>query len=526
VRKAVLYLRSSKDRNDVSIDAQRRQLTEFAARHSLAIVGELADVVLSGKDENRPAFQTLLRELGDRARAWSVILALDTSRVARNQYIAHKLRHDCRKAGVDLIFAATPALDGYAGIMLPAVLHAVDEGHSYMSKVKGLAGMAENVRQGWRAGGRAPFGYELEHVDTGTIREGRPVLKSRLRPTADAPAIAAYLKGRAANRAGSALARSLGLELSRASLVGVEWNALTYAGFTVWNVHQERRSDGGYVGGQRRRPRGEWTVSPAPTHEALITREEAEQLLARLERGRSRYATRATYLFGGLMVAPDGAPWWGNRRGEDLYYRTGRLAVKAEHAELELLGRVAADLQGEEFARVLTSRIHADAADRSSDRRLKALRQRIAELDRKIERLTGLVSETSSPRPLLAKLEALEAERAPALEQAAQVARAVEAGAEALRVRPGDVAAFLGGLAARLGELPREDLKDFLRGLLERVVLDPATLEGRIEYAIRAPGSGVFVASPRGTDENPGGGVWRATSRVLIIREKRGRRAA
>lgn len=61
--RAVCYLRSSKDRSDVSIDAQRRALHELAGQRGLILVGEYADAVESGKDDDRPAFQRLLRDL-------------------------------------------------------------------------------------------------------------------------------------------------------------------------------------------------------------------------------------------------------------------------------------------------------------------------------------------------------------------------------------------------------------------------------------------------------------------------------
>lgn len=53
--RATLYLRSSKDRSDVSIDAQRRALHELAVARGLVVVGEFADAVESGKDDDRPA---------------------------------------------------------------------------------------------------------------------------------------------------------------------------------------------------------------------------------------------------------------------------------------------------------------------------------------------------------------------------------------------------------------------------------------------------------------------------------------
>ena len=62
---AALYLRSSKDRSDVSIDAQRRELTKLAAERGYIVVVEYADVVESGKDDQRAGFQSLLKELDD-----------------------------------------------------------------------------------------------------------------------------------------------------------------------------------------------------------------------------------------------------------------------------------------------------------------------------------------------------------------------------------------------------------------------------------------------------------------------------
>ena len=48
MEKCVPYMRSSKDRSEVSIDAQRRQLHELAATRNFIIVKEYADAVESG----------------------------------------------------------------------------------------------------------------------------------------------------------------------------------------------------------------------------------------------------------------------------------------------------------------------------------------------------------------------------------------------------------------------------------------------------------------------------------------------
>ena len=45
MNRAVLYLRSSKDRSDVSIDAQRRELQSLAQARGIIIAGEYSDAV-------------------------------------------------------------------------------------------------------------------------------------------------------------------------------------------------------------------------------------------------------------------------------------------------------------------------------------------------------------------------------------------------------------------------------------------------------------------------------------------------
>jgi hypothetical protein len=102
----------------------------------------------------------------------------------------------------------------------------------------------------------------------------------------------------------------------------MEWNALTYAGHTVWNVHAER-DGGGYVGGSKRRPRHEWKIC-RDTHEALISEEQAEGLIETLENSKvGKAVSRAKaagspYLLTPLLETPEGRKWQGERRR---YYR-------------------------------------------------------------------------------------------------------------------------------------------------------------------------------------------------------------
>ena len=496
-RRCALYLRSSKDRTDVSIDAQRRELQALARTRKLTIIEEFADAVESGKDANRPGFQNLIRQINSKTRAWNVVLMVDTSRLARNQYIAHSFMHECRKRDIEVIFAKTPELDGVTGIILPAVLHAMDQVHSFMSREKGLAGMAENVRQGFRAGGRAPFGYRLEYTPTGAVREGEPVTKSKLVPDDNAPKIATYLKGRAQGLMGTHLAEQLGLDLARTSLNGMEWNALTYAGHTVWNVHNEKTDDG-YKGGIKRRPRAEW-VMQRNTHQALITDAEAEAILQRLESGRTKtYKTRAKHLLTGLLASADGSAWHGN--GE--YYRTGKKSVKSARVDGAVLRQVAKDLRSEAFAKALIKSARKAAARTNDGAELETAQKQIRAIDAKIERLSNLLTETTATETILRKIETLEQEKAD-IQQRIETAETATRQARALRqIEEKDVKVILNGIAEELDELDRDDLKEILRGLIARVELNHSSMDCCIHYKIPVQ-TGELVASPRGLGEIP-----------------------
>ncbi len=492
--RAATYLRSSKDRSDVSIDAQRRQLQQLALDRSFQLVAEFSDVVESGKDDQRSGFQSLVTAVRNKRRGWDTLLILDTSRLARRRHIALIFEEiECRKHGVRVIYKSLPEADPITEMLLKSILQAMDEWHSLTSKQKGLAGMAENVRQGWRAGGRAPMGYRLEHVETGTIRDGAPVVKSRLALADDAGKVAAYLKAKASGASRKQSLADARLEISDTTAIGIEWNAMTYAGHTVWNQRYEVTA-GGYTGGVKRRPRGEWIVQ-RDTHPALITEADAEALLGILERS-SRSASRrshADYLLSGILRSPDGSPWHGDGEG---FYRVGKgRRIKAATIEAAVLAQLAENLKGGDFVKAFTAAAKSQAEARKKDAELPRLRKELAEIERQIIRITELLGQTTTPDPLLRQIE-LHEQRRVALEEKVSRQAQIEADADKVRsLTEAQVSRIMRGLAEDMESLDRERLKDFARGLLEKVELDVAAATFQLTYRLSA---GDRLASPRG----------------------------
>ena len=490
-RQAALYCRSSKDRSAISIQAQRHDLLELAKSRNLIVTAEFTDAVESGKDTDRPGFQQMLRELKARERTWSAILIYDTSRIGRRRYIAEAFRHECKKLGVEIIFAKVPEVDPISQVILDSVLQAMDEVHSLMSREKGLAGMAENVRQGFRAGGRAPYGYRLISIDTGQVRDGQAVTKSQLDldPVAG-PKIAKWLQGRALNKNGSRLADELGIELAKSTLSHLEWSALTYAGHTVWNMHRGKEE----VGAGRRRPRSEWIVQ-RDTHPALITEDTALAILARLETARESRAPRARisdYLLAGKVLTPDGQAWHGNSGN----YRIGKANIRSSILEEAVLQQVAIDIRSDLMVATMTEK--ARAAQQPSDgQEIRGLQNELRDTDIRMKKLTNLVEETSAPGPLLRRLEELKVTRAEIQQRLTQLVEETGRAKALAAIQESDVRKMLDALADDVATLDRDHLKDFIGTLIEGIYLDPATRAGAIRYRI-SQRSGVKLASPRG----------------------------
>lgn len=526
MKAAALYLRSSRDRSDVSIDAQRRALHELAVARGMVVVEEYADAVESGKDEDRPAWLRLVAALKAPGRAWDHVLVLDTSRVARRRLIAMMFEADCAKRGVRIIYKSLPEADPATDMVLRSVLQAFDEYHSLVSRAKGLAGMAENVRQGWRAGGRAPRGYRLDYTATGAVRDGAPVLKSKLVVDDEtAPLVQAYLRLRAAGTPRGAAVARLRLPWPASSTQSMDWQALTYAGHTVWGMHTEREG-GAAIGGEKRRPRAEWQIQRG-THQALITDDEAEAILRQLEDGQQGRRLRASpLLLTGLLVgAEDGQPWHSDGCGN---YRAGKgRRVSAKAVEAAVLAELRRQLWSPEAVAMLRQAMDqaAAGAEPVDGRRIAGIEKRAATLAAQIARTVDLAAQLADPAPVLRRVADLEHQRAELLADAAALKARAQMSEAAGQITDDQVRALLGAVLDAIAEAGPEDAerrdeaRQAMREVLERVEIT-APAEKRQSPVLRlrfAVNTGDMVASPRESMRSP---VARWASDPITLRRR------
>lgn len=530
---AAIYCRSSKDRAEVGLTAQRAELKEFAAQKSLEIVEEFSDMEISGSldETSRPGLQKLLHALSDPGRRWKTVLALDTSRIARDPMLALYVTHEAEKRGVTIQYAKMPVDSSSAfGETMLSVVRAFDRLHARLSSEKGRAGLTANIEHGFRAGGRAPYGYKLKREETGGLRGGLAVQKSTL--VVDPPAAAkvkAFLEARAAGTARHEAAKrsKLGAKPT-ASLIGIERNALTYAGFTVWN--QRRKVKPTRDDPRKRmawRPRAEWQISKEPTHEPLISRDEAERILAAVDVANPKprgiqVREPEKFILSGLLFTPDGKQWHGDAHDEA--YRAGARGkrVNARYVEGEILWQLTSDFANPKFLARTIAEARRMAAGIEDDP--NALDGEIRRLEAQLANVAQVVADTGNAT-LVGKMQELEGvlaglrrDKALWAERAALKARLTTLTEEDLRKtllatavrRRGDDVDVEWGWAGfgEMADLSHAELRHILTTLVERIVLDPVTRKFVINY--RLPVTGVQVASPRGFNLYSGGALARA----------------
>lgn len=492
------YYRSSNDRSaGLSIESQKQEVAKYCKSRDLDLRWHYQDTEVSGaRDEvSRPGLRDLMAAA--RERKFEVLVVYDSSRFARDSLLAAVLERDLAKVGVEVQFTVLPP-SGSASHdeFLKSILRAVDTLVSKMSAEKSLQAQRNLVMGGFKAGGSAVFGYELDRRPTGDVRDGRPVTRTKLKvhPT-NGPIVQTYLKLRAKGIPRQTAIERSGLPLSQPSAIAIERCALTFAGHLCWNMHgrqhptKERPFRVMYA-----KPREEWVIV-RDAHPALITEAEAEAILEAVgcpTRTKYRRVDRlGKTLAGGLLETPDGIKYHFDR---EKFYRIKKVK-RFRVREVDELVRmaVAHDLQSKDVVARLVDAAQRAANDLPDHVRLA---QDLKAVQSKIDRLLTLVEDGRAPESVSERLRGLETE-AHAIRSKIEAAGHLEAARKNLRTFNPKLLGARWEFADRDDD--RETLRETLWKIADAITLDPATGELQVRYRIE----GVAERACGRRDSNP-----------------------
>ena len=142
MKTAVEYLRYSSDRQtEQSIEGQKRVCDEFAKRNDIVIVDTYIDRAMTGTNDNREAFQQMLKD-SDK-KAWDFVLVYKLDRFSRNKYEMAIHRKHLKDNGIKILSAMENIPDTPEGILLESLLEGMNQYYSEELSQKTKRGMNE-----------------------------------------------------------------------------------------------------------------------------------------------------------------------------------------------------------------------------------------------------------------------------------------------------------------------------------------------------------------------------------------------
>lgn len=136
MQSAVIYARYSSDsQTEQSIEGQLRVCEDYAKSHDIVVVNTYIDRAMTGTNDNRPAFQRMLKD--SNRKEWDFILVYKFDRFSRNKYETAIHKKELKDNGVKVVSATEFVPDTPEGIIFESMLEGYkhSNGHNKKSNI-------------------------------------------------------------------------------------------------------------------------------------------------------------------------------------------------------------------------------------------------------------------------------------------------------------------------------------------------------------------------------------------------------
>lgn len=157
---AVVYARySSHNQGEQSIEGQLDAAHKYATAKGYTIIKEYVDRAKTGRNDNREAFQAMLKDTNK--GKFDVIIVWKVDRFGRNRQEITFNKAYCHKNGVRIEYVAETIPDSDEGVILESVLEGFAEYYSRQLSTNVRRGQLESAKKCQSIGGRRPLGYKI-----------------------------------------------------------------------------------------------------------------------------------------------------------------------------------------------------------------------------------------------------------------------------------------------------------------------------------------------------------------------------
>lgn len=394
MRTGALYIRvSTHGQEELSPDAQKRLLLEYAAKNNIIIFKQYIyeeDGISGRKADKRPMFQQMIGHAKSKEHPFDVILVWKFSRFARNQEESIVYKSMLRRDHVEVISISEPLIDGPFGSLIERIIEWMDEYYSIRLAGEVFRGMTENAMRG-KYQARPPLGYTVLHAkETPVIVPEEAAVVQMIYNMYTEQGVGIYDITKHLNTLG--YKTSQGKPFEKRSVTYILQNP-SYTGKAVWNRHSNADKS--------LKDKEEWIIAEG-FHDGIISEEQFEKAKVRYEseykpRNQKPASTGKHWLSGLVKCSTCGRtlsassrldPQSGKRyiNFQCYGYLKGKCTVSHQISEIKLVPLVMEGLSKVvSSGDVVFNVIDHNSEDIRSDRQI--LEQRLNEINKKEDRI-------------------------------------------------------------------------------------------------------------------------------------------
>ena len=173
---AVIYARySCENQTEQSIEGQIRVITEYAQRNNIPILETYIDRAISGRREDRPEFQRMIKDAKNKNFGYVLVYKYD--RFSRDRLNSLLYKRELKKAGVKVISVTEYISDDPQGILFESIIDDYSEYYSAELAQKVKRGNRESRMKGLYTGGYVLYGYKIVDKKYTIVEEEAVIVK-------------------------------------------------------------------------------------------------------------------------------------------------------------------------------------------------------------------------------------------------------------------------------------------------------------------------------------------------------------
>ena len=161
MKNAVIYARySSGNQREESIDAQLRICRKYADDNDFIVLEEYTDSALSGRTDQRPAFQRMIED--SNKKRFQTVLVYAHDRFSRNKYDTVVYKRKLAKNNVRVLSVTMPLDDTPESSLMEGIMEGFAQYYSENLSRSTRRGLEENALH-CKPNGMPPLGYKIEN---------------------------------------------------------------------------------------------------------------------------------------------------------------------------------------------------------------------------------------------------------------------------------------------------------------------------------------------------------------------------